>query len=155
MLCWILQGSHTPKYFSFSHRLNVKHALHHTVAEPVFLSKRALLILAELQQILNSKVIVTLEETQNTWASLPFLLSRINTESPFMLATPCVVLLPFQYSTYAHRKNTSNSEIQLSKERQKGKNLHIQQFWPFKANVSPSFPEECSFEIPCCSAGPP
>lgn len=40
--------------------------MHYTVAELVFLSKRVLLILMELQQIFISKVTVTLEETHNT-----------------------------------------------------------------------------------------
>lgn len=126
--------------------------MHHTVAELVFLSKRVLWILMKLQQIFNSKVTVTPEETHNTWASFPFLLPRINTESPFMSKAPCVVLLPFQYSTYVHRNNTSNFEMQLSKERQRRKICTFSSL--DLLNQRPPFPEESYLQIPCCSAGP-
>lgn len=107
--------------FSFSHRLSLEHAIHYTVAELDFSSKRTSLILMELHQIFISKVIITLEKAHNTQVSFTCLLFRIDTESPFMFEAPCVLLLPFQYSTCVHRNNNSNFEMQLSKERQRRK----------------------------------
>lgn len=107
--------------FFLSDRHSLEHATHHTVAELDFSSKKTSSILMVLHQICTSKLIITLEKAHNTQAGFPFLLLRIDTECVFMFEAPCVLLLPFQYSTYVHRNNNYNFEMQLSKKRQRRK----------------------------------
>lgn len=81
-----------------------------------------------------------------------FSLAQNQYRKSFHVGSPMAVLLPLQYSTYVHRNNTSNFEMQLSEERQSRKICTFSSL--DLLNLRPRFPEESYLQIPCCSAGP-